>query len=196
MVSALQHFSYCPRQWALIHREQIFEENYYTMRGKLVHERVDQEAVRQDGEAQILTGLAIWSTRLGLTGKCDVVELRNGIPYPVEYKHGRKKAQVHDEIQVCAEAICLEEMFGVDVPMGAIYHHSSRRRREVPVTPELRQTVEEAVRQIRIWSQMEELPQAVNDSRCDQCSLRDSCLPHLTDGSKRRTWEGFVNEER
>lgn len=195
MVSAIQHFSYCPRQWALIHREQVFEENSFTLKGRLIHERADQEDVRTEGDVQILTALPIWSNRLGLTGKCDVVEVRNGIPCPVEYKHGRKKAQLHDELQVCAEAMCLEEMFDVEIPIGIIYHHSSRRRREVELTSELRQAVADILRQIRSWSDREELPAAVNDARCEHCSLHSVCVPQWTNGGVKPSWMTYVNEE-
>jgi CRISPR-associated exonuclease Cas4 len=194
MISGIQHFSYCPRQWALIHREQVFEENVFTLQGRMAHENADQERVRQEGDVKIVTGLAVWSDRLGLTGKCDVVEMHQDRPYPIEYKHGRRKSQIHDELQVCAQAMCLEEMFDLEIPAGAIYHVSSKRRREVPFTPELRQKVQEITLQIREWMQREDLPPAVNDKRCDNCSLQSVCMPHLTDGKRVKNWKSHVQE--
>src|SRR5262249_27908419 len=113
MISALQHYSYCPRQCALIHIEQAFEENVYTLRGRAVHERVDQVESCRLGTIRIERSLPIYSERLGLTGKADVVEFdAEDIPYPVEYKHGPKRAKEHDDIQLAAQAVCLEEMTG------------------------------------------------------------------------------------
>lgn len=194
LVSAIQHYSYCPRQCALIHREQIFDENIYTLKGGWAHEIVDQDKVRNSEDVKIVTALPIWSDHLGLVGKCDVVEFHNGIPYPVEYKHGRKKAQIHDELQLCAEAICLEEMFKLEISEGAIYHYSSRRRRVVIFSETLRKQVEEVILRIRELKEYEALPVAVNDERCEHCSLRSSCLPHLTDGKHKITWQMLLDE--
>ncbi|MFD2170965.1 CRISPR-associated protein Cas4 [Tumebacillus lipolyticus] len=194
MISGIQHFSYCPRQWALIHREQVFEENVFTLQGRFAHENADEEKVRMEGTKQIVSGLAVWSTRLGLTGKCDVVEIQNRDIFPIEYKHGKRKSQVHDELQLCAQAICLEEMFQTNIETGAIYHISSKARREVPFTASLRLQVEQVVQQIREWSQREELPPAVNDKRCTHCSLQDACLPHLTDGKRTKNWKRTIGE--
>jgi CRISPR-associated exonuclease Cas4 len=187
MVSALQHYSYCPRQCGLIHLDQAWDENLYTLRGQRVHALVDEAGGETVAGVRIERGLPLWSDRLGLIGKGDVVEFLEGVPMPVEYKHGPRRASKHDDLQLAAQAICLEEMFGVPVPRGAIYHHSSRRRREVPITPGLRAAVAEATRQVRAMIQSGRLPVAVNDKRCDKCSLRESCLPSVTDGSARQT---------
>src|SRR5438552_3319316 len=112
MISALEHYSYCPRQCALIHQEQTFSENLYTLRGRAVHEQVDEpEAVVEKG-VRVERALPLWSNRLGLVGKADVVEFRGETPYPVEYKHGPPREKEHDELQLCAQALCLEEMTG------------------------------------------------------------------------------------
>ena len=178
MISALEHYSYCPRQCALIHVEQAFDDNVHTMRGHAAHERVDDPGYEQRPGSRIERALPVWSDRLGLVGKCDVVEFdAGGVPYPVEYKHGRKRAKFHDDLQVAAQAMCLEEMTGKTVPRGAIYHFSSRRRREVPITPELRKHVGETVTAIRAMLLRGILPPAVNDARCDECSLKDICQP-------------------
>ena len=178
MLSALQHWSYCPRQCALIHLEQAFDENVHTMRGNAAHARVDEPGFESFEGVRSERALPVWSDRLGLVGKCDVVEFHSdGHLYPVEYKHGRKKLQVHDDLQLAAQAMCLEEMFGRPVTQGAIYHHTSRRRREVAITPELRQQVEETVAAIRAMLASGKLPPPVNDARCKECSLIDICQP-------------------
>jgi CRISPR-associated exonuclease Cas4 len=177
LISALEHWSYCPRQCALIHVEQVWDENLYTLRGRHAHEKVDlPEAERRDG-VRVERALPLWSDRLGLVGKADVVEFHGDVPYPVEYKHGPRRRHAHDDLQLCAQALCLEEMTGRPVPRGAVYHHSSRRRREVACDARLRTAVEEAVRQVRALLHSSRLPPPVHDARCEHCSLRDSCLP-------------------
>jgi CRISPR-associated exonuclease Cas4 len=177
MVSALEHWSYCPRQCALIHLDQVWDENLYTLRGRHAHEKVDLPVVEVREGVRVERALPIWSDRLGLVGRADVVEYHGDTPYPVEYKHGPRRRHTHDDLQLCAQALCLEEMSGRPVPRGAVYHHSSRRRREVVVDAGLRAAVEESVRQVRAMLQSARLPAAVNDARCDHCSLRESCLP-------------------
>lgn len=178
MLSALQHWSYCPRQCALIHLEQEFDENVHTMRGNAVHERVDMAGFETFEGVRSERALPVWSERLGLVGKCDVVEFHpDGRIYPVEYKHGKKRQQAHDDLQLAAQAMCLEEMFGKPVTKGAIYHHTSRRRREVAITQELRQYVEETVTAIRTMLVSGKLPPPLNDARCKECSLNDICQP-------------------
>src|SRR5690625_5088194 len=131
-ISALQHFVYCPRQCALIHVEQTFDENLFTLRGQRVHENVDVPAEMLREGVKIETALPLWSHRLGIIGKSDVVEIdSDGTAYPIEYKSGKRKAQKADDVQLCAQALCLEEMLQKSVPEGAIYHHASRRRRKV-----------------------------------------------------------------
>ncbi|WP_264843430.1 CRISPR-associated protein Cas4 [Caldinitratiruptor microaerophilus] len=184
-ISALQHYSYCPRQCALIHLEQTFDENLYTLRGRAVHERVDVPGVAVEAGVRIERGLVLWSDRLGLVGKADVVEFHGEVPYPVEYKHGSRRASEHDDLQLCAQALCLEEMLGVPVPRGAIYHHSSRHRREVVFTPELRERVTVVLQEVRALLSARLLPPAVNDTRCPRCSLIDSCLPRPVQDRRR-----------
>src|SRR5262249_17768656 len=145
LVSALEHWSYCPRQCALIHLDQVWDENLYTLRGRHAHDKVDVPDTDLRDGVRIERGLPIWSDRLGLVGKADVVEFHDGTPYPVEYKHAPRRRPEHDALQLCAQALCLEEMSGRPVPRGAIYHHSSRRRREVAFTAALRARTEHAV---------------------------------------------------
>lgn len=179
-ISALNHYAYCPRRCALIHVEQTFDENIYTMRGRDLHERTDTpEESGQEGEVRVERALSLWSKKLGLVGKADVVEFYEDVPYPVEYKSGRRSHWENDDLQLCAQAMCLEEMTGKSVPRGAIYHHGSRRRREVIFDEALRSHVEEAATAIRVMLSEHVLPPPVNDSRCDHCSLRESCMPSV-----------------
>jgi CRISPR-associated exonuclease Cas4 len=177
LISALEHYSYCPRQCALIHVEQTFEENIYTVQGHMLHERVDESAeeIRQD--MRLERGLPLWSKRLGLVGRADVVEFHGEAPYPIEYKRSPRRQWGHDDLQLCAQALCLEEMIGHEVPRGAIYYHGSRRRKAVVCDAALRQRVAETVVAVRQMLATGTLPPAVNDARCQHCSLKESCLP-------------------
>jgi CRISPR-associated exonuclease Cas4 len=178
-LSAIEHWAYCPRQCALIHVEQAFEDNVHTMRGQAVHRLVDEPRYEVMGAGvRIERALPLWSDRLGLIGKADLVEFHpDGRIYPVEYKHGRKRQKTHDDLQLAAQAMCLEEMTGTAVPRGAIYHASSRRRREVEITPALRTKVQETVAAIRALLASGRLPPPVNDARCRECSLKEICQP-------------------
>ncbi len=177
MISALEHYSYCPRQCALIHQEQTFDENLYTLRGQVLHKQVDEPEGEVISGVRVERALPLWSHRLGLVGRADVVEFHGEVPYPVEYKHGPRRQKDHDDLQLCAQALCLEEMTGQPVLKGAIFHHSSRRRREVEFSSVLREQVERSVYEVRQMLASEVLPPAVNDARCKHCSLQDSCLP-------------------
>ncbi len=185
MLSALEHYSYCPRQCALIHQEQTFSENLHTLRGRAVHEQVDEPEGMIEQGMRVERALPLWCYRLGLVGRADVVEFHGDTPYPVEYKHGPRREKEHDDLQLCAQALCLEEMTSQAVPKGAIFHHSSRRRREVEFTPALRAKVEQTALQVRQMLATRTLPPAVNDARCKHCSLQDSCLPSVTNEKKR-----------
>lgn len=178
-LSALNHWTYCPRRCGLIHLEGEFADNIHTARGNAEHERVDQEAhTTSKVGARVEYALPVWSDRVGLIGKCDVVEFwPDGTIYPIEYKHGARKKWVNDDIQLAAQALCLEEMLGRPVPEGAIYHASSHRRREVAVTPELRRLVEETTKAIRAMLASGRLPPPANDARCRECSLLELCQP-------------------
>jgi CRISPR-associated exonuclease Cas4 len=186
-VSAIQHYSYCPRQCALIHMEQTFDENLYTLRGRAVHEQVDTAESRLEEGVRVERALPIYSRRLGLVGKADVVEfLPDGTPYPVEYKHGPRRPREHDDLQLAAQALCLEEMTGRAVCFGAIYHHTSRRRRELEITPALREEVERLVPLLRNMLQSRRLPPPVADERCRHCSLKDACQPKMIVATERQ----------
>lgn len=175
-ISAIEHFSYCPRQCALIHVEQTYEENVYTMRGSIAHERVHGGDAAENRGVRTLRAVPLWSERLGLRGKADAVEMRPEGPYPVEYKVGRRHG-IHADLQLCAQALCLEEMLGVAVPRGAIYYHATRKRHEVSLDARLRERTLGVVEAIRGMLRAQELPDAPNDERCPPCSLVNACLP-------------------
>lgn len=192
MISALEHWSYCPRQCALIHLEQTYDENVFTLRGARTHRLAHDEGDETLDGQRVTRGLPLWSDRLGLIGKADVVEWRGDIPYPVEYKAGAQRAWGHEALQLCAQAVCLEEMLGVAVPAGAIYWHGSRKRRETVFTARDRTAVEEATAAVRAMLRGTALPSAVNDPRCPNCSLFDACLPALAASPARI--KGFYAE--
>ncbi len=187
-LSALEHWSYCPRQCCLIHAEQAFAENIHTLRGQAVHQRVDEPGAEAGfAGRRVVRALAVWCDRLGLVGKADVVEfLADGTPYPVEYKHGKKRERLHDDLQLAAQALCLEEMTGRAVPLGAIYHASSHRLREVAISPALRAAVETCVAEVRAALAAPALPPPVSDKRCRECSLIDLCQPEALSARERR----------
>ncbi|AFY70026.1 CRISPR-associated exonuclease, Cas4 family [Thalassoporum mexicanum PCC 7367] len=179
MLSALQHYVFCPRQCALIHVEQTFDENIYTLRGQRVHERVNIPEGESFEGIRVERSLTLWSHQHRLTGIADLVEFSfDHTPYPVEYKSGSRKPRRADDVQLCAQALCLEEMFGIAVPKGAIFHHASKRRREVIFDPDLRSLVIETAHQVRQMLTQSIVPPPVADQRCPDCSLLDACMPH------------------
>ncbi len=184
-ISALEHYSYCPRQCALIHVEQTFDENIYTVKGHMLHERVHDADVQTEAGVRVERSLPLWSAKLGLIGKADVVEYHGDIPYPVEYKLGPRRDAPHASIQLCAQAMCLEEMTGRRVPRGAIYHHASRRRKEIVFDKAIRAQVRAAAAAVREMLAQRVVPPPANDERCRHCSLRDSCLPRATGEPER-----------
>ncbi len=175
-IGALMHYSYCPRRCALIFVEQTFEENQFTIRGRLAHERVDRGEETGKGDVRVLRGIPLWSERLRLRGRADAVELRPEGPYPIEYKVGPRRGR-HADIQLCAQALCLEEMVGLPVPRGAIYSHAARRRYEVTFDARLRQQTLAVIEAVRELLRTQALPPAPNDARCPNCSLINACLP-------------------
>jgi CRISPR-associated exonuclease Cas4 len=177
-LSALQHWAYCPRQCGLIHLEQSFADNLHTARGQAVHHLVDTPGYEMKAGVKVERALPLWSDRLGLIGKADLVEFHpDGTVFPVEFKHGRRRQKGHDDIQLAAQAMCLEDMLRRPVTHGAIYHASSRRRREVEFTPALREQVMATADAIRAMLAAGGLPPPVNDARCRECSLQPLCQP-------------------
>ncbi|MBI3966166.1 MAG: CRISPR-associated protein Cas4 [Chloroflexi bacterium] len=178
LISAIEHYSYCPRQCALIHVEQTFDDNVFTIRGHLAHERVHAEDDAVSHGVRVLRAVPLWSERLRLRGTADLIELRPDGPYPVEYKVGRRQAD-HPDLQLCAQALCLEEMLGVAVREGAVFYHAERRRHEVLFDDTLRERTMSIVARIREILVAQRLPPAPNDARCRRCSLIKVCLPHV-----------------
>ncbi|RLE47515.1 CRISPR-associated protein Cas4 [Candidatus Woesearchaeota archaeon] len=177
-ISSLNHYIYCKRRCALVHLEQIWVENRFTAEGQALHERVDSNKTDQTGGVRIVRTLPICSSRLGLSGQADVVEFhRDGMVFPVEYKRGRPKKDRCDEVQLCAQAICLEEMLEVDVPTGALFYGQRRRRKTVEFDCELRQLVENIARQVHELFKSGITPLAEYSKKCDNCSLLQNCMP-------------------
>ena len=195
-LSALQHWAYCPRQCGLIHLEQAFDDNLHTLRGNAVHAQVDKPGVDTAKNVRSERALPLWHDDLGLIGKADVVEFTaNGAPYPGEYKHGnRHKAAAIgacDDLQLAAQAVCLEFVTGRPVAEGAIYYASSKRRRVVPITPALRQQVAVTADAVRNMLQGHHLPPPLAGElaaqRCGGCSLHDRCQPEAAASSALAT---------
>jgi CRISPR-associated exonuclease Cas4 len=191
LLSALQHWCYCPRQWALIHLEQVFVDNLFTQRGHALHKQVDDPGFEIRDGLRIERALPLFCDRLELIGKADVVEfLPDGTPYPVEYKQGsrHKRADIAtcDDLQLAAQAICLEEMFDRNVPEGALYYASSRRRRLVTIDTNLRQRLEAVILQVREAQAQAVTPPALNDEHCRNCSLKDLCQPEASAQKTKR----------
>ena len=185
MLSALEHYAYCLRQCALIHLEQVWSENLYTMRGQDVHERVHDDSSHELAGVKLERSLPVWSRTLNLTGKADLVEFYGNQPYPVEYKSGRRRRGTPETLQLCAQAICLEEMFGVSVPKGALFWHGSRERQEVIFTDSMREQVKRDTQAVREMLEKGITPPPVNDKRCEHCSLKESCLPGVVSDKAR-----------
>ncbi len=187
MISALAHYSYCPRRCALIHVENLFDENLFTLRGTRLHERADQPTTRSERGVRVERALPIWSDPIGLVGKADVVEWRGDQPYPVEYKSGKPKNTRHGAYQLCAQALCLEEMTGKDIPEGALFFFETKERIPIALTPDFRSEVLEAVELVReILSETHDLPPPVADKRCRNCSLLDACMPFAVDRARAK----------
>lgn len=193
MLSELQHFAYCWRQWALIHIEQQWQDNVRTVEGNLMHQRAhDEKQIEKRGDTLIMRGLRVRSERMNAVGICDVVEFHqqeNGItlpaypgtwqPYPVEYKRGSPKDHEADELQLCAQAMCLEEMRLCNIPEGSLYYGETRRRKIVQLTPELRSRVENMLDEMQQYLQRGYTPKVKPNKGCNACSLKDLCLPQL-----------------
>jgi len=181
-LSALQHLLFCERQCALIHIEQLWSENLFTAQGRIMHERVDGGGRESRGKVRLAYALALRSFRLGLVGKADVVEFHQDDaghwqPFPVEHKRGRPKKEDWDKVQLCAQAVCLEEMLNCAIPAGAIFYGKTRRRQEVAFDEALRGEVADASVRLHALIAGGVTPPPVRDGRCDSCSLFDLCLP-------------------
>jgi CRISPR-associated exonuclease Cas4 len=183
-LSALQHLAFCERQCALIHIEGAWAENRLTAQGRLLHERVHEREDESRGDVRIARGLRLRSLRLGLVGQADVVEFHrqpdgSWRPFPVEYKRGRAKRSDCDRIQLCAQALCLEEMTGFAVPEGALFYGTPRRREAVALDATLRAAVGDSARRLHALIDAGRTPPATYADRCDNCSLLALCRPRM-----------------
>ena len=192
-LSGLQHLVFCERQWALIHIEQAWAENRLTAEGRVLHERAHESGGESRPGLRVARGLRLRSLRLGLSGQADVVEFHRAAegagsvrmdgaegwwrPFPVEYKRGRPKRDHCDEVQLCAQALCLEEMFQAPVAAGALFYGTPRRRTEVPFSPALRAETERLAARMQEMYRARETPRAVYLPKCESCSLIALCMP-------------------
>lgn len=182
-LSRLQHYLFCPRQFALIELEDVWTENQFTAEGQVLHQRVNQADQQKRGAVRTAWALRLANTELGIEGVADVVEYHKQTdgtetPYPIEYKRGKPKAHRADEVQLCAQALCLEEMHGVDVPEGALFYGEVRRRHPVVFDAELRGLTTQTILACRAIVQTKTTPKAIYKSKkCNACSLIDQCHP-------------------
>lgn len=204
MLSGVQHFAFCRRQWALIHIEQRWQENYLTASGQVVHQRAHNEEMRERrGSLLVVRGLFVRSCELGLSGVCDVVEFRQDdkgvplageeglwMPIPVEYKRGRAKDGECDRLQVCAQAMCLEEMLGCDIDSGFLFYKQTQSREQVRFTADLRDSVRGAVTEMHQLFRRGHVPRVRKGRHCAACSLAEQCLPSL----QRRSALSYIDD--
>jgi CRISPR-associated exonuclease Cas4 len=206
MLSALQHLAFCERQCCLIHVEQAWSENRLTAEGRILHERVHEQETESRGDMIIVRGLKLRSLRLGLSGIADVVEFHKSeegagvrLPgkkdfwrvYPVEYKRGKPKKDGSDEIQLCGQAFCLEEMTGAKIETGALYYGSQHKRHEVVFNEELRNKTETIAKRLHELVAAAVTPKAIYEKKCENCSLIDMCLP---EAGKKRSVEKYLKD--
>jgi len=194
-LSALQHIAFCERQCALIYTEQVWAENRLTVEGKIMHEHVHDESRESRGGIRIDYGVSLRSLRLGLIGKADVVEFHHRpdgswLPFPVEYKRGKPKADDCDKVQLCAQAICLEEMLSASIPVGALFYGETRHRLDVVFDETLRRETEETAHRAHALIASGRTPPPVYEKRCESCSLMAECLPKTI--QKRRSVKGYL----
>lgn len=199
MLSGIQHYAFCPRQWALIHIEEQWNENYLTTSGRILHNKAhDADAAEKRGDLIIFRSLKIRSSVLGISGECDVVEFHRSeegvplhgyeglwIPYPVEYKCGKSKLDDCDRLQLCAQAVCLEEMLCVQIDKGALFYGETRRREVVNFSSELRTKLKEIVFAMHDAFERKHTPKATKGKHCQSCSIKDICLPKISDSNKK-----------
>lgn len=192
-ISALEHHAYCPRQCALIHVDGVWMENAHTVLGRHRHHRVDSAPSRSERGRLVLRGVRLYSEGYGLTGRADAVELlHDGAIIPVEYKGGVRHGDAAD-IQLCAQALCLEEMTGAEITRGYVWYMSPRRRMRVEFDVALRETTVRTIQAVRTTLRDGTLPGPVADERCAECQLEPVCLPHVVLEAHRV--RRFVEEE-
>ena len=190
-LSGLQHLLFCERQCALIHIEQAWSENLFTAEGRIMHERVHEADRESRGNVRIQYGMPLRSLQLGLISKADVVEFHldnehgnKWRPFPVEYKRGKPKKENYDKVQLCAQAICLEEMLGIEVPTGALFYGKTRRRQDVIFDGNLRKETADAAKRFHELVNSRITPKPDYSPKCDSCSMYDLCLPKTVEKTK------------
>lgn len=199
-LSSLQHYMFCPRQCGLIHVYGLWAENRFTARGMVLHERVDSGEDETRGYDHIVRSLNIYSRKYGLAGRADVVEFKDEYgtirPFPVEYKSGKPKLDEVDLVQLCAQALCLEEMTGAQVQEGALFYGKTRHRVNALMTEELRKKTIDAIGAVHDMMQSRSVPAGDYQKKCDTCSLNDECMPKLGQRKIKRFIEGlFITDE-
>jgi CRISPR-associated exonuclease Cas4 len=194
-LSALEHHEYCPRQCALVHADGVWHDNAHTVRGGFGHRRADSGASRMERGASVLRAVPLWSEHHDLIGRADVVEVyADGSVAPVEYKIGTRHGLAAD-VQLCAQALCLEEMTGHPVEDGWVWYSAPRRRERVVFDAVLRRRTLDAIATVRATISRGVLPVAVDDARCEQCQLIDHCLPSLTSARGPRAVSAYLARE-
>ena len=177
-LSALQHLLFCERQCALIHIEQVWADNQFTSEGILLHERTHDGPDESRPGVRITRGMPVRSFELGLSGQCDVVEFHaNHDVLPVEYKRGKPKSHAADEVQLCAQALCLEEMLGLQIERGMLYYGKRRRRTDVLFDATLRELTRDTARRLHLLIDSRQTPTAQREKKCESCSLLEICMP-------------------
>jgi len=199
-LSSLQHYMFCPRQCGLIHVYGLWMENRFTARGKVLHERVDSSEEETRGTSHIVRSLNIYSREYGLSGRADVVEFKNEqgviIPFPVEYKSGKPKPDMRDTVQLCAQALCLEEMLGVKIREAALFYGKTRHRIKVDLNDALKGMTISAIRDVHDMMRQRRVPTGSYMKKCDTCSLYDECMPKLANRKVKKYIEGlFTSHE-
>lgn len=204
MISALQHYIFCPRQCGLIHVDDVWNENLFTVRGGILHEKVDTDTYETRGEVKTVRGLRIHSYKYGLVGRCDVVEFKkvdsrllgNDIKevFPVEFKAGEPKDDISDKVQLCAQVLCLEEMLNVDISKAAFFYGKIRRRQVIVITNELREQTIEIINDVRSLVESKKVPVIGYSSKCRNCSLINVCQPKAMNKRKLQNYiEGLYS---
>jgi len=193
LLSGIQHYAFCSRQWALIHIENVWVENFFTASGRILHHKTHSgDSAEKRGDIITFRSLKVSSSSLGISGECDVVEFHKSdmgvslrsydgfwLPYPVEYKRGKTKINDCDRLQLCAQAVCLEEMLCCKIEKGALFYGEPRRREIVEFSVKLRDNLNSVINEMHALFSRKHTPKAQKGKHCSACSLKDYCLPKL-----------------
>ena len=181
MISALQHYIFCPRQCALIHIDDVWQDNFFTVRGEILHEKVDADTYETRGNVKIVRGLRIHSFKYGLVGRCDVVEFNQTSKVseilPVEFKAGQPKEDISDKVQLCAQVLCLEEMMNIQINKAYFFYGKIKRRYKIDIDLRLRTQTEDVINNVRILVSNKKIPIMEFSAKCRNCSLINICQP-------------------